>query len=328
MKRLLHVLSGDDLSIIRQCDKKVQNRFAWIGALVACIIVISFISFTTALSRLFNSYIIGISVGVFFALVTANIYLLVLYTLSKNMLPYVASKGAKWVSITLRVFLIGVFALIVAKPFELLILSPVLEGDIEEYRNEEYARRMKTIESVYGQSFKDMDWLEKHGDKDSNSSKTILLSQKNADVKALKFRIYHSDFYVQQLRLLNSKHLITWVFTLFMIAVFLAPIYIKYFLPEQADFYQLKREIETRLVLEEYAAFEISYTKLWQKYFQALDQAPIERTARLNLVMAEIQRNNFEFDVDYHDPPFRTMRKIDSRKFGEQDILLDELYNV
>lgn len=327
-KQFFHILSGDDLSIIRQCDKEIQNRFSLIGGLVACIITVSFVSITVAFIHFFDFWLFDIAIGLFFALMIANIYLLLLYTLSKNMLPYISSKGAKWTSISLRVLFIIVFAVIVSKPMELMFLSSILDKDIEEYRVQEFQAGEKVIESIYKQSIADLNRLKQWGDVTAEEKFKAKQKEKQNDLIALAQKINESNFYVQQLRILNSKYLFTWFFTLFMAALFLAPVYLKFFLAEHTDFYQIKKKIETQIILEEYASFKAAYKIFWKKYFTSLTEKPIDRRARMNIVHAEILQKNYEFEVDYIDPPFNTIRKKDSREFSEQDSLISQLYDV
>ena len=327
-KQFLHILSGDDLSIIRQCNSEIQNRFALIGGLVASIIAVSFISITAAFIHFFDFWLFDVAIGLFFALMIANIYVLLLYTLSKNMLPYISSKGAKWTSITLRGLFIIVFAVIVSKPFELMFLSTILEKDIEEYRTQEFLSGETVIESIYKESIAELNWLKKRGDATAEEKLRAKQIEKQNDLDALSKKINESNFYVQQLRILNSKYLFTWFFTLFMAALFLAPVYLKYFLAEHTEYYQIKKKIETRIILEEYASFKSAYKIFWKKYFSSLTEKPIDHRARMNIVHSEILKKNYEFEVDYIDPPFNTIRKKDSREFSEQELLISQLYDV
>jgi hypothetical protein len=198
LKDFFHILSGDDRSIIRQCSKKVQNRFALIGALVACIVVVSFVSITGAFIHFFDFILFDIAVGAFFALMMANIYILLLYTLSKNMLPHISSKGARWISLSLRIVFIAVFAMIVSKPFELLLFSPVLDKDIEIHKQNEYTAGEVVINSLYEKSFNELERLIELGDA---SAAAILDTKKKERVETLlqlKKQIDGSDYYLQQ----------------------------------------------------------------------------------------------------------------------------------
>jgi len=89
----------------------------------------------------------------------ANIYILLLYTLSKNLLPHISSQGAKWSSVILRMAFIGVFAMIVSKPFELLFFNSMLENDIAVYKQTEYQNGQAVVNSIYENSFAELEKL-------------------------------------------------------------------------------------------------------------------------------------------------------------------------
>jgi hypothetical protein len=328
LKDFFHILSGDDRSIIRQCSKKVQNRFALIGALVACIIVVSFVSITGAFIHFFDFILFDIAVGAFFALMMANIYILLLYTLSKNMLPHISSKGARWISLSLRIVFIAVFAMIVSKPFELLLFSPLLDKDIEIHKQNEYTAGEVVINSLYEKSFNELERLIELGDA---SAAAILATKKTERVETLlqlQKQIDASDYYLQRIKILNSKYVFTWLFTAIMIVLFLAPVYFKYLMEEENEFYQKKKKIERQIVLDEYASFKSKYKLFWKGFFQDLEVRPPDKNERMNVVFAEIIQKNYEFEVVFADPPFNTIRKKDPRDFLEQSSLKEDLYDV
>lgn len=328
IKDYFHILSGDDRSIIRQCSIKTQNRFALIGALVACIIVVSFISVTGAFVHFFDFILFDIAVGAFFALMLANIYILLLYTLSKNLLPHISSKGARWISIALRMAFISVFAMIVSKPFELLLFSQFLEKDIKTHKQNEYAAGEAVINSLYEKSFHDLERLIELGDASATATLATKQTERVETLLRLQKQIDASDYYLQQIKILNSNYLFTWLFTAIMIVLFLSPVYFKFLMEEESEFYQKKKKIERQIVLDEYASFKARYKSFWKGFFQDLEVHPPDKNARMNVVLAEIIQKSYEFEVVFADPPFNTIRKKDPRNFLEQSSLKEELYDV
>jgi hypothetical protein len=255
----------------------------------------------------------------------ANIYILLLYSLSKNLLPHISSKGARWISISLRIAFIAVFAMIVSKPLELLLFSPLLENDIVIHKQNEYKVGEAVVKSLYDKSFIELERLIQLGD---YSAASILATKKTERVETLlklQKQIEASDYYLQQIRILNSKYLFTWLFTLIL---FLAPVYLKYLMEEENEFYQKKKKIETQIVLDEYASFRLRYKAFWKGFFQDLEVRPPNKNERMNVVLAEIIQKNYEFEVVFEDPPFNTIRKKDPRDFLEQSSLKEELYDV
>jgi hypothetical protein len=327
LKDFFHILSGDDRSIIRQCSQETQDRFALIGALVACVIVVSFISVTGAFIHFFDFILFDIVIGVFFALMIANIYILLLYTLSKNLLPHISSQGAKWSSVILRMAFIGVFAMIVSKPFELLFFNSMLENDIAVYKQTEYQNGQAVVNSIYENSFAELEKLIQLGDESANSILETKKAEKEETLIQLKQKIDSSEFYLQQIKILNSKYVFTWLITLLMITLFLSPIYLKYLMDEQNEFYQKKKQIEIQIVLDEYGSFKTKYELFWKSFFSDLVVRPPNKNERMNVVLAEIVQKKYAFEVVFADPPFNTIRKRDARDFLEQKSLKEDLYD-
>lgn len=325
---IFFILSGDDRSIIRQCSKKTQNIFIIIGALVSCIIVLSFISVTGAFIHFFDYILIDIAIGLFFALMMANIYLLLLYTLSKNLLPHISSKGTRNISVGLRVAFIAIFAIIVSKPLELFLFHPLIEKDIKLHKQNEYKAGELVINSIYDKSYKDLERLIQLGDSSASQILTFKKIEREENLSDLQFKIESSDFYLQQLRILNSKYLFTWMCTLMIILLFLSPIYLKFLMKEENEFYQKKKSIEIQIVLDEYDSFKRNYKFFWKEFFQDLENRPPDKKARINLVLNEIIQKNYEFEVLYNDPPFNTVKIKDQRDILDQFSLKEELYNV
>ncbi|MFN9944325.1 MAG: hypothetical protein ACK56I_33130, partial [bacterium] len=69
---------------------------------------------------------------------------------------------------------------------------------------------------------------------------------------------------------------------------------------------ETKRNIENRLVKEEYASFK----------------------ARYNLLFQEHLNKNIQFSEPFIDAPFNTKRKRDGRVFLKEDDLISDLYNA
>ena len=81
--------SGEDDYIIRRCSAKTQIFFAAVGALVIAIFIACWFSASHFISQLFedSNKWISLPIGIFWALLVANLYLLLLYTVAPTTLP-------------------------------------------------------------------------------------------------------------------------------------------------------------------------------------------------------------------------------------------------
>jgi len=150
LRLFLCTCSGEDDSIIRNCSKTIQLRFALIGFFVLLIFFGCFLSATVFTYSLFQgSTLVSIPMGIIWGAVVANIYLLLLYTISPKLLP-VAFRNTKGQavdkeenakethfftpSMLFRLGLMTLLAVIIAQPLNVLVLSKSVESGIEKYK--------------------------------------------------------------------------------------------------------------------------------------------------------------------------------------------------
>lgn len=317
LSRILCTFSGDDYSIISQSDKSIQKRFMAIGGFVTVIFAMCFVSCYYTFTKLFQNYFIGIPIGIFFSYMITNIYLLLLFTLSKNSFPCNTNKTAQLFSISIRVIFICFIAITVSKPIETILFSMPLESEIETYKQEQIIKYSISTAKYYDAETKNLRLIiEKQKYLYSNAA----ISQINNYEKLLKKKelqkdeliasmvqlVSNSNYYIQSIVILNSRYRTCWLITFIIMFIFLFPAYLKNFLGEQSFYYEKKRTIENRLVKEEYASFK----------------------ARYNLLFQEHLNRNIQFSEPFIDAPFNTIRKRDKREFLKEDDLISDLYNV
>jgi hypothetical protein len=316
LKRILCTFSGDDYSIISRCDDKIQNRFIAIGCFVSLIFIFCFISSYYSFTLLFKNYYFGVSIGVFFALTVTNIYLLILYTLSKKTFPCIEDNKATFFSVSIRILFITLIAVIVSKPLEVIKYENELSKEISFFKTEQKLKYLKIIDSIYIEETEQLKSIIERQQKNTNFSlndisnyiKIIELKDKNRLEKKTQMEnlINDSNYYIKSISILNSKYPSCWIITLFIILIFLFPAYLKNFLGEQSFYYETKRTIENRLVKEEYASFKSRYNRLFQEHLN----------------------KNIQFSEPFIDAPFNTKRKRDGRVFLKEDDLISDLYNA
>ena len=317
LKRILCTFSGDDYSIISQCDNSIQNRFMAIGGFVTVIFALCFVSCYFTFTKLFQNYFIGIPIGIFFAYMITNIYLLLLYTLSKNSFPCKTNKAAQLFSISIRIIFISFIAIVVSKPIETILFSSPLENEIGIYKKVQIEKYTKSTVEYFDAETKNLKLIiEKQKYRYSNQETSQVANyekllqkkerQKDELINSMTHLVNNSNYYIQSIIILNSKYFTCWLLTFITIFIFLFPAYLKNFLGEQSFYYETKRSIENRLVKEEYASFKARYNLLFQEYFN----------------------RNIQFSEPFIDPPFNTIRKKDEREFLKEDDLISDLYNV
>lgn len=318
LSRILCTFSGDDYSIINQSrDRSIQYRFMAIGGFVTAIFALCFISCYFTFTKLIHNYFIGVPIGLFFSYMITNIYLLLLYTLSKNSFPCKTNKASQLFSISIRVIFICFIAIVVSKPLETMFYSSDLEKEIAIYKQEQISKYKQSTTEYFIEETKNLKLIiEKQKLLYTNAETSQIESyiqllkkkehQKEELITSMTNLINNSDYYIQSIVILNTKYQDCWLFTFISMFIFLFPAYLKNFLGEHSSYYESKRTIENRLVKEEYASFKDRYTWLFQEYFN----------------------RNLQFTEPFIDAPFNTIRKKDEREYLEEDDLISDLYNV
>jgi hypothetical protein len=154
LRRILCTFSGEDDYIIRQCNTRIQISFALIGIFVVLIFGGCWVSASSFMYQLFDgsSRWISLPVGIVWALLVTNLYLLLLYTVSPTLLPVVFKSNDRKKSITVydrskskslftfsmvsRLALISLLAIIIAQPLNVLLLSSFANSTLENYKTE------------------------------------------------------------------------------------------------------------------------------------------------------------------------------------------------
>ncbi len=316
IKKYLCTLSGDDYGIIEQCGQNLQNRFAMIGMFVLFIFCLCFASSYFTFIKLFPYSLVGIPIALFFAWMITNIYLLLLYTLSKNVLPHKGDKKTKILSIVVRIIFICFIAAVVSKPLEALLFSAPLGEEIAQYKNEKINKyNAITNEFFDGESDQIKLMIEKRKKLNEGSENVEIEkyrqnlikkeNQKNELISKMSNLVQNSNYYVRSIGILNSKYPACWLITLLIASIFLTPAVLKNFVSEKSNYYDLKRRIEVGLIRQEYFQFKTKYRQIFQDRFNE------EKT----------------YSELYADAPFNTLRINDRTEFLTESDLISELYD-
>lgn len=149
--------SGEDDYIIRECEPRIQISFALIGLFVMIVFAGCWVSASSFMSELFegSGKWLSIPIGILWALLVANMYLLLLYTVSPTLLPVARKKSGKGKkrkivietleekkkseftpSLIFRIVFISLLAIIIAQPLNVLLLSSFSERSLANHKTE------------------------------------------------------------------------------------------------------------------------------------------------------------------------------------------------
>jgi hypothetical protein len=142
-------ISGEDISIISRCNKKIVRRFEGIGLFVAIIFSICLISVLWFMYCVFDGNLsLSLPIGIIWAFMVVIIYLLLLYTITPPILPvqrkksfkkYVAAayedtKNTFTGSFIARIGFISVLSIIIAQPLNTLLFKKFADEKIENFK--------------------------------------------------------------------------------------------------------------------------------------------------------------------------------------------------
>jgi predicted PurR-regulated permease PerM len=305
LRKFFWTLSGDDSNVIAKCNKITRRRFSGIGVLVGIIFCLCFISCFLAFTGLLQNLWIGIIIGLFFAWMITNIYLFLLYTLSKTGFPYIPNRSARFISVSIRLIFIAFISIIVSKPIESLTFSKPLAQDIQVFKQEKIKRYTQLTNSYLDKEISEYKKL-LTGSNDEFYLRLIEDREKNklSLTSSMERLVSKSNYYIQRIIILNKKYPISWAITAFVLVLFIIPTYLKIFIHKDSIFYKTKHYVESHLVKYEYELFKEKYNEIF--------------TCRYGL--------DLHYDEHYTDAPFNTTRKEKKRELLKEDDLLDSLY--
>lgn len=150
----LSIFSGEDDYIIRRCPVGIQVSFALIGLFVILIFIGCFISAYEFSSSLFEGKLyVSIPIGIVWAMMVTNMYLLLLYTVCPQILPTKESPEKPInsffsASMFFRISFITLLAIIIAQPLNVKLLSSTVSSSLNKHIVEEKVKMIIVSDSI------------------------------------------------------------------------------------------------------------------------------------------------------------------------------------
>ena len=318
INRFFCSLSGEDYSIIRKSSHSLRNLFFAIGVFVLFVFVTCVFSLTMLFINLFDVTFLAVILAIFLAWMITNIYLLILYTLSKRTIGKKQKLKFQILPNLIKYGFIIFISLLITKPIEVFFFSDDLDRDIAEYKAAQLDKYTKLTSEFFDKESESIRQLIQH-QKDVTPSmgsdlsspvpleKILIENEKRKKdlISKMEILISKSTFYTQRIILLCTKYPKCWLTSLLVLFIFMLPAVLKHLISASSEFYKLKKEIETRIVLEEYNSFKETYNRVIQGEF-GTQYAWVEL---------------------YTDPPFNTQRIERDKKLAPESDLIHQLYH-
>ncbi|RYG46113.1 MAG: DUF4407 domain-containing protein [Chitinophagaceae bacterium] len=301
-KKLVSFL-GADYDIMIKAGSKVQERFYFAAVIIMIIFVISFLSIRYAVNLLFHSLFMEVFLSLFLSSLFVCIYIFLLHTFAKKGLGKEVIKKTFRQSLLnpsnfLRTGFVIFMGFVIAKPIEIYVFQPKLDEDVHQYKEQLLINHQKEVNDLFGvdiaRAEKRIEQLEKLGISEVNDEINtweekidVLNAEKQTIIMVASQKIATSDFFIYRARTVMAKYRLSYFLCAAIIFLFLLPGYLIYTLSENDAYYELKKRIETALVLRSYHALVKTYTDTF--------------ASRYGLQV--------ELYSVYEDPPFNTKRK-------------------
>ncbi|MGN6421349.1 MAG: DUF4407 domain-containing protein [Pseudobacter sp.] len=286
----------------------VLKRFYLSSLIIGIILLITGVSIFYAIELLFHNVTVEAFLSSFLSLLFVCIYIFVLNTFTKEDRP----SRNKWLNASnlIRTGFVAFMGLLVAQPLLVLLFSTRLEHDVQQYKQTLLDQHAQKIDQMFDSDIRKLEQrktycLEQDQIMNSHSYKAELentrnkiaaLEEKSSNLKsAAAITIERNSFFLYQIRHVNKKYSWAWLFTLFIVFLFLLPGYLIYSISKQADYYMLKKAKEKQLIENAYNSFLRHYHILFN--------------------------NEVEVFSRYEDPPFNRKRKTPPSVASEEDFL-------
>ena len=311
--------AGEDPYVLSQCSKRLRRRFSLIGILVIIISLVSGISVAYGIEQILESMYADIIIGIYGGLFILILYLFLLHTLSRNVLPSVESKwSGKFFSLVVRLGFLVFLGILITQPISYFILRKPVENELINFKNQEISELNQRLNLKYAQKLNQV--------KNTLTSKTQFLNEirnndklKNAELRTFIKSQGDRDYFIRKIILLNTvSHnndnkkvntplvLSSWGLDLLFICLFITPVFLKIKISFSSEYYKTKQKIETGIINAHFNKFIFSYNELLRK---------------------EYPDAQLQFSSKYLNPPYNTELKSRPRAKNKSQFikwLLDE----
>lgn len=311
-------LSGEDAAIIfdPETDAGVSGKYACIGLFVLVIFFVSFYSSVHFLIDLLGgNLIVAVPIGVFWGWMIANIYYLLLFTVTPPLLRGRdhANKGVRmeittekrWlslVSLGFRLLFVLLLAIVIAQPW-LITLFPTskwVEQERQAYRKEFARLAGGSGSAVAGSSTIHIRASDGRILEDTSSAGRIQAEAR----RRIEELLTANNYYTRRIQLVQIHYQRSWVVVILVVLFFVIPIGLKCQIRNRTNFYEVKKALETSFVSDSYAGFKETYANIFAERFG-------------------IATTFYESCVD---PPFNTRKKDAREELDDQRVFLERIY--
>jgi len=289
-------LVGGEYDLMQKAGGTVLFKFYLASVVILLIACISFASIAYAIELLFHAVVVEIFLSTFLSLLFVLLFIFIVNTFTKD----TRQRSLLNLSNITRLGFVIFIGFIISKPIEAFVYRNSIQPDIEEHKLQLVKTHALKIEQLFEYDLAKLEKkkniyvalnISKGFDADilQINQQVALIGQKKRDLAATSaFRIEQGAYFIFRIKIICGKYPGAWIISLFIVALFLTPVYLIYSISSDEAYFLRKNAQEKRMVEMAYKAFTHKYSEIFQaKYDVQLD-----------------------FYSRYEDAPFNTMLKI------------------
>lgn len=274
--------AGEDPYVLSQCSKRIRRTFSLIGILVIFVSLTSAVSMAYGVHQILESTSADIVIGCYCGLFIFILYIFLLHTLSRNVLP--GNKHdwfGKLVSYVIRVGFLVFLGLLVTQPISSFVFQNQVENELITFKNHEIKEVNNRLNIYYAEKLKEA------RKKLTSKNQIIQEIRNNERLKNRELREFFKsqeerNYFIRKMLILNtlfyfdkkshadvntSLVLYSWALDLLFIFIFVAPVFLKALISISTGYYKTKRIIETGIIDGHHRRFVVSYNEILRKNY-------------------------------------------------------------
>lgn len=300
-KRTIVSLIGIDYTILKETGEENIQKFYMTGLLVIAILLLSFFSVFYAFELMFHMWYAEVFLALFFSLMFFTIYVLLIQTFSKEVLPKTLEQPFFNLSNLSRMGFVFLISFIIAQPIKIFLLRENLEHGIEAYKIQLFDNFDRDLESYHKSDLLRLSQyrnrqIEIYGNNHPSiatiDTQIQFINNRIDWEKSQVFaKIASSDFFVKRI-LLSNQILISWLIVFLIVALFGFPVFLIYSISSNSRYYKMKKKKDFNLVVTHYSNFKKKYTRIFAEkfsnpgvmFYESYDDAPFNTVKQASLV--------------------------------------------
>lgn len=316
--RFLWKVVGEDHQLLITCDKRTRNIFAISGLLFVVFFTIGVLAYRFVFNGIFKIPTVSWLLALIWAAIIFNIYKLNLSTFSADKPHY---NGGYIMSLFVRVIFMALIGITLIKPLEAFIFNDLMNHELARVSSEKMVRSRDESDSYFtteiGIVEQQLSLLEqqvmagrisihREAFEALATKKEHLAIEQSAMREETNLLFQPSELFFLGLLELNGNHPWLWLLSLFLLALFLSPLLLKFSISPQSSYTKDKLSVQRQMIREEYNRFKMFYPELFDS----------------------VGHDEIIWEENYEDAPFNKLRKRKDYHLGKENEYLKRIHGL